>query len=150
MYINPYFTNMLPKMGAGVGAGVSSGVGAGADMSMGLGAGASVTPQQPMNWKPVSQAIAGAASGVMTPNPQDFSFDWAQAGISGLQGFAAGGPVGAAVGTVVGGVKQLAGIHRNAKNLDTSVDGVTTDIYGRPVYQGGNISQALSTADDLR
>src|SRR5690606_20896460 len=63
---------------------------------------------------------------------------------------AAGGPVGAAVGAVVGGVKQLAGIHRNAKNLDTSVDGVATDIYGRPVYQGGNISKALSTADDLR
>jgi hypothetical protein len=94
----------------------------------------------------------GAAVTSAIPNPNEgdrFSID-PYAGYKGsFKGLAAGGVVGAIVGGVGAQVGQFSKISKELKNLDTSVEGVQYDAYGRPVYGSGSVTGAFSTDSEL-
>lgn len=106
------------------------------------------------------QIAGGASAGLgagMATNPDRFNMSgggiMGAAGSGAASGFASGGPIGAAVGAVVGGVtsffKQDKQMRDNIENVNTSFNGMT-DVYGRPVYQGGEFAQGLSDLDEMR
>jgi hypothetical protein len=93
--------------------------------------------------------IAAAAS--MMPNTKDgqFSID-RNAGFKGSgEGLASGGVIGAVVGGVTKQWGQQSEVKKALNNLDTSVQGVQYDAYGRPSYGGASVIQAQSNIDEL-
>jgi hypothetical protein len=95
---------------------------------------------------------SGLAAGAANGNPVgDFNIDQ-YAGFKGsfqggASGLAAGGPIGGITGAIVGGVTSQIGqfnkVNKNLKKLNTNVNNLGYDAYGRPVYQG----QSYATAD---
>lgn len=71
---------------------------------------------------------------------------------SGAMGGAAAGPVGAGVGAVVGGVtsffKQDKSLKEATNNVNTQF-APQTDMYGRPIYQGGQYAQGFQDLEGL-
>lgn len=88
-------------------------------------------------------AMAGLSAGAANSEPVgDFEVDQ-YAGFKGSgEGLMKGGVIGAIIGGGVAQYGQFSKINKNLKKLDTSVQGVTYDAYGRPVYQGGNFVNA--------
>lgn len=99
----------------------------------------------------IGQGIAGGLSaGAANSQPiGDFNIDQ-YAGFKGSgQGLAAGGPIAAALGGITAQVGQFRNVNENLRNLNTSVDSVTYDAYGRPVYQGSNLVNAQQNLNEL-
>jgi hypothetical protein len=103
-----------------------------------------------------ASSLGTAVSSINQPYQNQFMPDQT----SGWQGMGAGasagstfGPMGAAIGAglgaITGAVSSVIGSHKQLNNLDTSVNGASYDAYGRPVYQGGEIANAMSTINDL-
>lgn len=88
-------------------------------------------------------AMSGFAAGAANSQPVgDFNVDQ-YAGFKGSgQGLASGGPIGAIIGGVTAQFGQFKKVNENLKNLDTSVEGVSYDAYGRPVYNSSAFTQA--------
>jgi hypothetical protein len=94
---------------------------------------------------------AGLAAGAANGNPvSDFNIDQ-YAGFKGslsggASGLAAAGPIGGIIGAVIGGavsqVGQFSKVNKNLKKLNTNVDSLGYDAYGRPVYQGAGYASA--------
>ena len=107
-------------------------------------------PQQ-FNTQPYQQAAAGAiAGGVSGLSNQGYTANGFGTIQSGLQGFIAGGPIGAAAGVVTNAVGQVISAHRNLDNVQTDVGPLTYDAYGRPVYQGGQINDLVNQLPELQ
>lgn len=100
---------------------------------------------------------SGLAAGAAHSQPAaDFTIDPYSGFKGSFQGLAGGsksGPVGAVVGAITGGITAQVGqfkkINENLRNLDTSVNAVTYDAYGRPMYAGGNINTAQANLGEL-
>lgn len=106
---------------------------------------------QQFNAQPYLQAAGGAVAGVSSGlSHQGYSLNPGGILQSGVQGFMAGGPIGAAVGIVGNAVGQTIAAHRNIKNIDASVDAVSHDAYGRPVYQGARVSELAGELPELQ
>jgi hypothetical protein len=95
-------------------------------------------------------ALGGLAAGMANSQPAgDFDVDQ-YAGFKGSgQGFMSGGAIGAIVGGATAQIGQFRNVNKALDNLDTSVEGVSYDAYGRPVYQGGNIVNANANINAL-
>lgn len=93
---------------------------------------------------------AGLSAGAANSQPVgDFTVDQ-YAGFRGSgQGLMSGGVIGAIVGGVGAQVGQFRNINKNLEKVDTSIEGVTFDAYGRPVYSGGNVNAAFGTMGEL-
>jgi hypothetical protein len=96
-------------------------------------------------------AEAGLAAGAANSAPQDqFSID-PNAGLKGSgQGLMQGGVIGAVVGGVTAQMGQFANVNKAIKNLDTTVQGVQYDAYGRPVYGGASVNTAQQNINALQ
>ncbi|HYG02049.1 MAG TPA: hypothetical protein VD927_06355 [Chryseosolibacter sp.] len=107
--------------------------------------------QNPYFYKNIGQnAMSGLSAGAAHSNPQsDFTVD-PYAGLKGsAQGLAQGGWIGAIVGGATAQFGQFKKINENLDKLQTGVEGVTYDAYGRPVYQGHNILEANQNSGAL-
>lgn len=103
------------------------------------------------NFGQYAQGISsGLAAGAANSQPVgDFNIDQ-YAGFKGSgEGLMGGGVIGAIVGGVSAQYGQFKKVNENLKNLDTSVQGVTYDAYGRPVYQGSNVVGAQANIGAL-
>lgn len=95
---------------------------------------------------------AGAANSI---NPDEFSVDPNAGFIASNQAFGgSGGKGGGAIaGAITAGVTaqmgQFSNVNKKLKGLNTSVNGVTYDAYGRPVYNSSNIVNAQNNIDAL-
>lgn len=98
----------------------------------------------------VQGVTSGLAAGAANSQPvSDFNIDQ-YAGFKGSgQGLASGGVIGAIIGGVTAQYGQFSKVNKNLNNLQTGVEGVTYDAYGRPSYAGGNITQAYGNLDEL-
>jgi len=102
-------------------------------------------------------AAAGYGAGQTFGNPGG-RFEMSNANVFGavgtgaLQGAAVGGPVGAAIGGVVGGVtsvfKQDRQLKESLNNVDTEFN-VQHDIYGRPIFNGQEMSTGLHNLSEI-
>jgi hypothetical protein len=93
----------------------------------------------------------GAAVTSAIPNQYDgkFSAD-PNAGFKGsFKGLASGGVAGAIIGGVGAQIGEFGRINKELKNLDTSVDGMTYDGYGRPQYNGAAFADANNNLSEL-
>jgi hypothetical protein len=93
----------------------------------------------------------GAAAASMMPNTADgqFSVD-KNAGFKGsFQGLASGGVVGAIAGGIGSQLGEAGRVKSALNALDTSVQGVQYDAYGKPVYMGGAVAQAQNNIAEL-
>lgn len=138
--VNPYFTNM-PSWGS--------------QDVRGFGdSGTEGEWSQERQGMDISQygegAMQGLSAGIANSQPVgDFDVDQ-YAGFKGSgQGFMGGGAIGAIIGGATAQIGQFRNVNKALNNLDTSVEGVTYDAYGRPVYQGGNIVNANANIDAL-
>lgn len=95
--------------------------------------------------------MAGLSAAQANSEPADsFSID-PYAGFKGsAQGLSGGGVVGAIIGGVGAQVGQFSKINKNLKNLDTSVQGISYDAYGRPVFQGQEVVGAMEKQKALQ
>lgn len=64
-------------------------------------------------------------------------------------GFMAGGPIGAGVAALGAAAGQVSGLNKAIRNVNTNVDAVEYDMYGRPQYQGADVARASSDANKL-
>src|SRR5690606_29611602 len=106
-------------------------------------------PQQ-FNTRPYQAAAGAIAGGVSGLSNQGYTANGFGTIQSGLQGFIAGGPIGAAAGVVTNAVGQVISAHRNLDNVQTDVGPLTYDAYGRPVYQGGQINDLVNQLPELQ
>jgi hypothetical protein len=93
----------------------------------------------------------GAAAASMMPNTADgqFSVD-KNAGFKGsFQGLASGGVVGAIAGGIGSQLGEAGRVKSALNALDTSVQGVQYDGYGRPVYGGASVATAQANISEL-
>jgi hypothetical protein len=108
-------------------------------------------PDRKIDWgKAANNVAAGFSAGMANSQPVgDFTVDQ-YAGFKGSgQGFASGGPIGAIIGGVTAQVGQFRNVNKELDKLQTGVEGVTYDMYGRPSYAGGNINQAQANISAL-
>lgn len=72
---------------------------------------------------------------------------------SGAAAGSAAGPWGALIGaiggTLAGSIGTVSGVNKNVKALNTTVNGVSYDQDGKPVYQGQDILNASTNSDAL-
>lgn len=105
--------------------------------------------KNPYFFKNAGNTLAGGAAAGFSQNQQGYMPDQFSAAQGAAQGYATGGAYGALAGAVTAPVTQTLQAHRNLNNLDTSVGGSTHDAYGRPLYQGGEISNAMGKLPEL-
>jgi hypothetical protein len=154
-YLNPYY---FPSWGTPpTRYGVSEFPSWGSDNISGYGDSGDAGEMQPqqMNFGPMLQGVAsGLSAGQAFGVPQN-NFQMNKGGVLGAVGSgalagASAGPVGAAVGGLIGGVtsvfKQDRALKQATNNVNTNFN-TQTDMYGRPVFQGGEFAQGFS---DLR
>lgn len=92
---------------------------------------------------------SGLAAGAANSEPDRFTIDQ-YAGFKGSgQGLMGGGVIGAIVGGITAQAGQFSKVNKALKNLDTSVQGVQYDAYGRPVYGGESVNTAMSNVNDI-
>ena len=115
-------------------------------------------PKEGMDFSGMLGAASdGYAAGVAGGTAGNFSMNSggiAGAAGSGLaKGFATGGPLGAAIGGTVGAVTSIFKQDRDLKNQINNVQTnftASTDMYGRPVYSGGELSQGLQNLNSMQ
>jgi hypothetical protein len=79
----------------------------------------------------------------------DFSID-PNAGFKGSgAGLMKGGVVGAIAGGIAAQIGTFSEANKNLRNLDTSIQGVQYDAYGRPMYHGSEFLTAQNNIDAL-
>jgi hypothetical protein len=141
--VNAYYTNM-PKWG-------SQNIKGYGDSTNPYGEPQEPTERQGMDWDQTTQGVAGGLSaGAANSQPVgQFEVDQYAGFKSSGQGLMSGGVIGAIVGGVTAQVGQFSKLNKELDNLQTGVDSVKYDAYGRPVYQGSNVAQAQANLQAL-
>lgn len=101
-----------------------------------------------VNMNNVSGAASGAMSSISQPH-DGFMPDRFAAQQGAAQGYAAGGAYGALAGAIAAPTSQVVKSHRNLNNLSTTVGATRFDAYGRPVYDGTEITNATNKLPEL-
>lgn len=102
------------------------------------------------DWGKMTQGVQGGlAAGAANSQPNDFQIDQYAGFKSSGEGLMSGGALGAIIGGVTSQVGQFSNLNKKVNAIDTSVNGVTYDAYGRPTYNGQAIGNAQQTIGGL-
>ncbi len=106
--------------------------------------------------------LASTAASFLPTDPNEFRFDANAFNKGGAKGLAMGSnpalmaatgglsaPIGAAVGFTAGGISEGFQNRKALRGVNSNITGFTDTGYSAPVYQGGQVNQALGTLGDI-